>query len=169
MAMDQAIYLWNNSPKRGSRMAPVEVFTGMKFENYNHLQWAHVWGCPLYVLDPILQDGKKVPKWHPCARRGLHVGVSLQHSTTVGHVLNRNTGPISDQYHRVYDGTFSTVSCPLTKTNPLDVDTFLAKTWQQIIKNGYEGHVELELNTRGCPIPLLELSDDWLSGPERLF
>jgi hypothetical protein len=37
MAMDQAIY--NNLPKRGSGMAPVEVFTGMKFENYEGLQW----------------------------------------------------------------------------------------------------------------------------------
>jgi hypothetical protein len=48
MAMDQAIYLWNNPLKRASHMAPVEVFTGMKFENYYHLQWAYVcWGCPI--------------------------------------------------------------------------------------------------------------------------
>ena len=167
MAMDQAIYLWNNSPKRGSRMAPTEIFTGMKFENYNHLQRAHVWGCPVYVLDPMLQDGKKVPKWLPCARRGLYVGVSQRHSTTVGHVLNLNTGHISDQYHCVYDDTFSTVSCPFG--NPFNVDTFSDETWQRILESGYERHVNVEVDDRGRPLPLFELANDWLSGPERLL
>jgi hypothetical protein len=167
MAMDQAIYLWNNSPKRGSRMAPTEVFTGMKFENFNHLQRAHVWGCPVYVLDPMLQDGKKVPKWRPRARRGLYVGVSQRHSTTVGRVLNLNTGHISAQYHCVYDDTFSTVSCPFG--NPFDVDTFSEETWQRIIETGYERHVPIEFDARGRPLPLFELADDWLSGPERLL
>eukprot|EP00957_Ditylum_brightwellii_P127137 9693130-Ditylum_brightwellii.AAC.1 len=31
---------------------------------------SHVWGCPTYVLDPALQDGKKLPKWHPCKHCG---------------------------------------------------------------------------------------------------
>jgi hypothetical protein len=25
----------------------------------------HVWGCPVYVLDKTLGDGKKIPKWKP--------------------------------------------------------------------------------------------------------
>jgi hypothetical protein len=62
-------------------MAPIELFTCMKFPNYNHLQRSHVWGCPVYVLDPMLQDGKKIPKWKPRARRGFYIGVSKQHST----------------------------------------------------------------------------------------
>jgi transposase InsO family protein len=62
MAMDQAIYLWNNLSKRDSHMAPIEVFTGIKFENHNHLQRIHAWGCHVYALDPILQDGKQLPK-----------------------------------------------------------------------------------------------------------
>jgi transposase InsO family protein len=65
MALDQAIYLWNNLPKRSTQMTPSELFTGTKFPNYNHLQRAHVWGCPVYVLDPMLQDGKKLPRWRP--------------------------------------------------------------------------------------------------------
>jgi hypothetical protein len=31
MALDQAIYLWNNMPQRGTRMAPTELFTATKF------------------------------------------------------------------------------------------------------------------------------------------
>jgi hypothetical protein len=121
----------------------------------------------VYVLDPMLQDGKKVPKWLPRARRGLYVGVSQRHSTTVGRVLNLNTGHISDQYHCVYDDTFSTVSCPFG--NPFDVDTFSDETWQRILESGYERHVNVELDDRGRPLPLFELADDWLSGPERLL
>jgi hypothetical protein len=61
-SLDQAIHVWNNMPKRGLRPSPEELFSGTKYQNYNHLQRAHVWGCPVYVLDPSLQDGKKIPK-----------------------------------------------------------------------------------------------------------
>jgi hypothetical protein len=122
MALDHSVYLWNNMPKRGTRMAPIELFTGMKFPNYNHLQRSHVWGCPVYVLNPMLQDGKKIPKWKPRARRGFYIGVSKQHSTTVGRVLNLNTGFISNQYHCVYDVLFSSAPCPIG--NPFDPETF---------------------------------------------
>jgi hypothetical protein len=54
MALDHSVYLWKNMPKRGTRMAPIELFTGMKFPNYNHLQRSHVWGCPVCVLHPML-------------------------------------------------------------------------------------------------------------------
>jgi hypothetical protein len=99
-------------PKRGLRLSPEELFSGTKYQNYNHLQQAHVWGCPIYVLDPSLRDGKKIPKWKPQMRHGLYVGVSPNHSTTVGQVLNLNTGHISSQYHCVYDYTFSLVTNP---------------------------------------------------------
>jgi hypothetical protein len=96
-------------------MAPIEIFTGIKFEIHNQLQsGAHVWGCPLYILDPMLQDGKKVPKQCPCAFQGLYVGVSQHHLATAGRTLKLNSGHISDQY--------STVICPFG--NPFDVDTF---------------------------------------------
>jgi hypothetical protein len=37
-ALDQAIFIWNNMPKRGSRLSPEELFSGTKYQNYNHLQ-----------------------------------------------------------------------------------------------------------------------------------
>mgnify|MGYP000400032102 CR=1 FL=1 len=64
-ALDHAVYLWNHMPQRESRLAPIEIFGSTRFADYRHLQHAHVWGCPTYVLDPMLQDGKKIPKWQP--------------------------------------------------------------------------------------------------------
>lgn len=34
---------------------------------HSQLQNAHPWGCPVYVLDPGLQDGHKVQCWDPRA------------------------------------------------------------------------------------------------------
>ena len=63
-AVDHAIYIWNNIPVREAllRMSPTELFTGMKYQNHNHLQHLHVFGCPIYVQESQLQDTKKLPK-----------------------------------------------------------------------------------------------------------
>jgi hypothetical protein len=37
-AMEHAVYLWNHLPKKDSLLAPVELFTGAVFDNYNHIQ-----------------------------------------------------------------------------------------------------------------------------------
>jgi hypothetical protein len=108
-AVDYAVYMHNNLPIRDMRFSPIEKFTGTTFDNYNHLTRAHVFGCPVYVLDPRLQDSKKIPKWSMRSRRGIYLGVSKQHSSTVHLVLNPETGAISPQYHCIFDDTFSTV------------------------------------------------------------
>ena len=43
------------------------------------------------------------------SRRGIYLGVSKHHSSTVHLVLNPETGAISPQYHCIFDDTFSTV------------------------------------------------------------
>jgi hypothetical protein len=58
-ALEHAVYLWNHLPRKDSMIAPVELFTGATFDNFEHIQRARVWGCPIYVLDPKLQDGHK--------------------------------------------------------------------------------------------------------------
>ena len=64
MAMDYAVYLWNCIPRKDSGIAPLELFCKGKIDN-DMLRNAHVWGCPTYVLDPKIQDGKKLPCWQP--------------------------------------------------------------------------------------------------------
>jgi hypothetical protein len=50
-------------------MSPEEIFSGVKANISEIVRRLKVWGCPVYVLDPTLQDGKKLPKWVPRARR----------------------------------------------------------------------------------------------------
>ena len=61
MAMDHAVWVWNNLPMEDG-LSPKEKWTGAKVPSYNHLRRAHVCGCPAYVLDPKLADRQKIPK-----------------------------------------------------------------------------------------------------------
>jgi hypothetical protein len=63
IAVQHALWLFNWIPNRVNGLTPLEVFTKTKSDHHN-LQHAHVWGCPVFVLDPHLQDGKKIPKWN---------------------------------------------------------------------------------------------------------
>jgi len=70
MALSHAAHLYNHTPKAAlGNLSPMEIFTGSK-SNHSQLLNAHTWGCPVYVLDPRLKDGKKIPKWEPRSRRG---------------------------------------------------------------------------------------------------
>ncbi|MGH7974205.1 MAG: hypothetical protein ACREBR_01670, partial [bacterium] len=99
MALSYAAHLWNITPREnGGGLSPLEVFSSSKID-HPILQGTHVWGCPTYVLDPTLQDGKKLPKWKPRSRRGKFVGISPDHSTNVCEILNLTTLTITPQYH----------------------------------------------------------------------
>jgi len=100
-ALEYAVYLWNNLPNKDSLIAPIELFTSTKFTSYEHLHQMHVFGCPVYVLDSKLQDGKKLPKWSPRCRHGQYLRPSPNHWTTIGCILNLRTGHVSPQYHCV--------------------------------------------------------------------
>ena len=86
----------------------------MKFASVDsppQLSDQHPWGCPLYVLEHILQnDSKSLPKWDPRSRLGIYLGHSPAHAGSVALVLNPSTGHVSSQYQLVFDNNFSTVS-----------------------------------------------------------
>ena len=128
MAMDHAVYLWNNLPASDGLSAE-EKFTRQKFPNYDHLRRAHVWGAPTYVLDPKLQDGNKIPKFSPRSRQGKFLGYSRNHSSSVALVLNRQTGKISPQFHCLFDDFFQTVrgvnDLNEIKLDEIDWDAFI--------------------------------------------
>ena len=108
MAVTYAAYLHNHLPN-SQGIAPIDIFTGVQSPRH-HLKHFHTWGCPVYVLDPKLQQGKKLPRWEPCAPRcSMFVGFSYIHSSNVPLVLNLQTGHISPQYHVVFEDSFSTV------------------------------------------------------------
>ena len=78
---------------------------------------ARCWGCPAYVLDPTLQDGKKLPQWNLRSRLGQFLGWSDKHSSTVGLIRNCKTDAITTQFHVVYDDHFSATSSDLNHDN----------------------------------------------------
>ena len=60
MAIDYAVYLYNHLPNQQG-IAPADLFTGVTIPRHK-LKDCHMWGCPVYVLDPTLQAGKKLPR-----------------------------------------------------------------------------------------------------------
>jgi hypothetical protein len=109
MAMDYSVFLWNHTPDRLNGLSPEELFCGTRLD-CGVLRASRVWGSPSYVLDPTLQDGKKIPKWKPRSRRGQFLGMSLDHASSIGLIRNVRTGHISPQFHVIYDEKFTTVS-----------------------------------------------------------
>jgi hypothetical protein len=152
-AMDHAINMWNNMPSRRTHKSPVELFTSVSHENYDHLQRSHVWGSPIYVLQPELQDAKKIGKWQPRARRDMFLGVLPEHSSNVVLALNLITGYVSPQFHTVHDDLFSTVSSEWDTTN------FDPTHWHSLLRSGQERYGDPSIN----PPPL---SNEWLSPAE---
>jgi hypothetical protein len=88
MALNHAIHIYNNTPNKV--VAPAEIFTVSSVPCHRLLD-LHVWGCPVYVLYPQMQQGRKLPRWQLRSRRGVNLGLSLQHSSEVPLVLNLQT------------------------------------------------------------------------------
>eukprot|EP00804_Cyclotella_cryptica_P015074 CCRYP_000647-RA/>CCRYP_000647-RA protein AED:0.72 eAED:0.72 QI:0/0/0/0.5/1/0.5/2/0/813 len=107
-AMSYAIWVHNRLPPHGHGLSPDELWSSTK-STHPDLSRAHVFGCPVYVLEPALQDGKKIPKWDSRARQGLFVGFSSEHSSLVPLIFNPRTQRISPQYHVIFDDAFTTV------------------------------------------------------------
>lgn len=151
MAVDYATYIYNRCPNSHG-VAPIDLFTGTTLPRHD-LTHIHVWGAPVYVLDPKLQSGKKLPRWEPRSRQGIFVGYSAQHGSNVPLVLNRSTGSISPQFHVVFDDSFSSVLSIAADADP-------PHFWN-----------EIDLLPRIHKVPLDEtidprLSDEWLSPEE---
>ena len=57
LAITHATHLYNNIPNHHNIEA-ADLFTGSQIPRFKLKQF-HVWGAPVYVLDPKLQQGKK--------------------------------------------------------------------------------------------------------------
>ncbi len=102
------VWLYNCLPNGVPGWSPMEIVTGTH-SDHRDLLCTHVWGCPVYVLDPKLQDGQKNPKWNCWARQGQFLGFSDEHSLLVAAVPHLTTGFVSTQFHFVFDEHFHTV------------------------------------------------------------
>jgi hypothetical protein len=163
-ALEYAAFIWNHLPREDHFLSPVEIFTSTKSKDYSNILRTHVWGCPVYVLDPRLQDGKKVPKWQPRSKRGQFLGFSPDHSSTIGMIRNISTGYVSPQFHVVYDDYFSSV--PNADNGGVEAVVTDNVDWESLIESGRERHVELELDLNGNQINIPELDAAWLTPDE---
>ena len=64
MAINYAVRVFNHLPSIDTGLCPDEMWS-QSLTTHDDLRRAHVWGCPVYVLEPELQDGKKMPKRQP--------------------------------------------------------------------------------------------------------
>ena len=87
--------------------------------DHRNLMRTHVWGCPVYVLKPSLQNGKKLPKWNRHAQMGQFLGFSWEHFSLVA-MQNPHTSYYSPQYHVVFDNHFYTVTSVERESDPPD-------------------------------------------------
>jgi len=107
-AVKHAAWLYNRLPNRVTGLTPIEMVSQTKTDHRDILR-SHVWGSPTFVLDPKLQDGKKIPKWNSRARVGQFLGFSEEHSSTVALIRHLKSGHVSPQFHIVVDDNFETV------------------------------------------------------------
>jgi hypothetical protein len=115
-ALKMAVDIHNATPGQ-SGLSPEEIFTRQKARQ-DRLVDFHTFGCLVFVLDPKLQQGHKLPKWQPRSRQAIYLGHSPRHAQTV---------PIVLQYHVVFDDTFSTTTASTTNTLP--------ETWSELFSH----------------------------------
>ncbi|CAJ1959927.1 unnamed protein product [Cylindrotheca closterium] len=126
LAVDHAVFLYNHMPNQSSGLSPHDLLTKTCWKQ-SQLADVQVWGCPVYVLDKQMQDGKKLPWWKPRSTRQIYVGMSKRHASSVPLCLNPDTGAITTQFHIVFDPTFSTVA-----TNVDDLPDFGSEAWSKL-------------------------------------
>ena len=109
MAVDHAVYLYNHVPNELTGLAPIDIFTCTCWTQ-SKFHDLHVWGCPVYVLNSTIADGKKLPCWKPHSHHSINMGHSPKHASTVPLVLNPATGAITTTFHVIFDDWFATVT-----------------------------------------------------------
>jgi hypothetical protein len=82
LAIMHPVFLVNHMPDPQTGLSPSDVFTKIRWEQRN-LTDVHVWGCPVYVLDKMISDGKKLPCWTPRSTRTVNLGFSDKHASSV--------------------------------------------------------------------------------------
>ena len=126
MAVSHACFLWNHVPNPSTGLSPHDLFARTRWPQ-RRFHDSHVWGCPTYVLDKAIQDGKKIPKWEPRSDRHIYVGTSRNHASSVPLILNTRTGYLSPQFHIVFDDWFATVGADKNST-----PDFTDKAWTKM-------------------------------------
>lgn len=98
----------HNTTPGPSGLTPEEFFTGIK--SGNHFSDFHPCCCPIFMLDPSLQQGNKIPRWKPHSCIGTFLGFSPEHASSIPLVLSTTTGLVNPQFHVVFNDYFTTTN-----------------------------------------------------------
>jgi hypothetical protein len=112
-----------NKVRTTNRKTSEELFANTPFLASTNLDNFHPFGCPVYVLDSVLQGTvSKLPHWSPRSRVGVYLGHSPHHAGSEVIVLHLQTGHVSPQYHLVFEDDFCTVENLRLGTVPTNWD-----------------------------------------------
>ena len=103
-----SFWLYSRLPSKRTGLTPLKLLNNTK-PNHQNLLRCHVWGCPVFVLEPKFHNDQNLPKWNKQAHMGQVFGFSGEHSSPVSNVSNLSTEYISPQFHLVFDELFETV------------------------------------------------------------
>eukprot|EP00957_Ditylum_brightwellii_P061419 4662046-Ditylum_brightwellii.AAC.2 len=108
-ALQYTVDLWNKLPDVNVGLLLLDIFSGIVLDHTELLN-SHVWGFSVYVLGPMLQDGKKLPKWNVWKQQGQFLGWSKNHAPTVALIYNLRIGSIMPQIHAVMGNWFTMIA-----------------------------------------------------------
>jgi hypothetical protein len=150
-AVKHVVWIYNRVPNRQSGLTPLELLTKSKVDHRDILR-AHVWGCLAIVLEPQLQNVKKLLKWNRRAWVGQFLGYLDKHLSLAANVSHLSTSYVSPQFHVVSDDLFETVVCNG------DNDAVINSICDGLFERNQELYVEDELDADGMLVykpPLL--------------
>ena len=110
-------------PDPATGFSPFDLFSRSRWP-FKNLHDMDVWGCPVYVLEKTISDGKQIPRWKPRSTRCVYIGVA---ATNTPLVLDSSTGSITPKFHVVFDDWFATVS-----SSAEDLPDFESPEWKDI-------------------------------------
>lgn len=148
-------------------MSPMELLTNRRSDHHDLLR-AKVFGCPSFVLDASLADGKKIPKFRSRSKVGQFLGFSNQHSSVVGLIRNLSTGSITPQYHVVFDEKFQAVAGLSTSEDDENLALYVQRLWKHLFESPYatDWYAENEVDDGEIVFEVPPLADEWLSEEE---
>ena len=150
-AVRHAAYLLNRLPNSNSGgRAPLELLTKQTLDADEYLE-LHTWGSPVYVLDPKLAAGNRIPRWKTRSRRGLYMGVSDRYAVSAPMILNPFSGIVKPQFHCVFDDLFATV----TSQDDDDLENLSKAPWDEMFRLRFNWQERVDID-----MPL-ELDLDW--------
>ena len=75
LAVRHAVYIRNRIPSVQTRLSPMDLWSKTRFPMQKLLS-LHVWGCPVYVLEKNLADGKSIGRWKAKSQQMVYMGYS---------------------------------------------------------------------------------------------